>query len=86
MANRSDLASRVTALLDGSQRRGRAGLVPTAAAIAAAMLLAAVVAPVRAVALSPDRGSFGGHLPVGAGPEQNGVRATRAECARPCAV
>jgi beta-lactamase regulating signal transducer with metallopeptidase domain len=54
MANRSDLASRVTALLDGSQRRGRAGLVPTAAAIAAAIILAALVAPVRAVPLPPE--------------------------------
>jgi ankyrin repeat protein len=45
----------VTALLDGSQRRGRAGLMPTSAVIAAAMILAAVVAPMRAVARSPDR-------------------------------
>ena len=36
MANRSDLSARVTALLNESQRRGRAGLVRTAGILSAA--------------------------------------------------
>jgi hypothetical protein len=50
MANRSDLAARVSTLLDGTQRRGRAGLLAAASAICVASLLLLVIAPVRAVA------------------------------------
>lgn len=50
MANRSDLSSRVSALLDESQRRGRAGASAVAAAITAAFLMVLAVAPLRAVA------------------------------------
>jgi bla regulator protein blaR1 len=53
MANRSDLASRVTAVLDPTQRRGRAGTLAIASAICAAVLGGAAIAPVRAVAVSP---------------------------------
>jgi beta-lactamase regulating signal transducer with metallopeptidase domain len=52
MANRSDLAARVAALLDGGQERGRAGLLATAGVMGAACLVVIAVAPVRAVAQS----------------------------------
>jgi bla regulator protein blaR1 len=52
MANRSDLASRVAAVLDATQRRGRAGTVAIASAICGAVLVGATIAPVRAVAAS----------------------------------
>jgi beta-lactamase regulating signal transducer with metallopeptidase domain len=55
MANRSDLARRVSALLDATQRRGRVGAVPAAVAIAAAVLIGAAIAPVRAVGVPPNR-------------------------------
>jgi bla regulator protein blaR1 len=50
MANRSDLAARITALLDDRQRRGRAGAVAAASALAVSALVVAAIAPVRAVA------------------------------------
>src|SRR5262252_5965493 len=49
MANRSDLSARVSALLDDSQRRGRAGWRPTAMALSVAGLVALTLAPARAV-------------------------------------
>src|SRR5215468_676439 len=52
MANRSDLSARVSALLDDSQRRGRAGWRPTAMALSVAGLVALTLAPVRAVTLA----------------------------------
>ena len=52
MANRSDLSTRVSALLDERQRRGRAGLGLIAAAFGAAALVVLTVAPVRAVAVA----------------------------------
>src|SRR5215510_14218040 len=52
MANRSDLSARVSALLDDSQRRGRAGWRPTAMALSVAGLVALTLAPVRAVTQS----------------------------------
>jgi beta-lactamase regulating signal transducer with metallopeptidase domain len=52
MANRSDLSARVSALLDGSQRRGRAGWRPTASALSVAFLVVLTLAPVRAVTLA----------------------------------
>jgi len=51
MANRSDLSARVSALLDGSQRRGRAGWRPTASVLSVAGLVVLTLAPVRAVTL-----------------------------------
>jgi ankyrin repeat protein len=61
MANRSDLAARVAALLDGSQRRGRSGLAVAAAAFSVACLVVLAIAPVRAVSRSrsSDRDSGG---------------------------
>jgi beta-lactamase regulating signal transducer with metallopeptidase domain len=50
MANRSDLSTRVTAVLDNRLRRGRAGFALAAGTIAAAAVIVITVAPVRAVA------------------------------------
>src|SRR5262245_7457704 len=52
MANRSDLSARVSAILNGSQRRGRAGWRPTASALGVAGLVVLALAPVRAVTLA----------------------------------
>jgi beta-lactamase regulating signal transducer with metallopeptidase domain len=50
MANRSDLSTRVTAVLDDRLRRGRAGFALAAGTLAAAAVIVVTVAPVRAVA------------------------------------
>ena len=50
MANRSDLSTRVTAVLDERLRRGRAGFALAAGTVAAAAVVVMTVAPVRAVA------------------------------------
>ena len=52
MANRGDLAARVAALLDGKQRRGRAGFLAAGGAIVAVALFFAAIAPMNAVAQS----------------------------------
>jgi bla regulator protein blaR1 len=54
MASRSDLSTRVSALLDGSQRRGRVGLLAAASAMIMASVVVLSIAPVRAVALSTN--------------------------------
>ena len=55
MANRSDLASRIAALLDPTQPRGRAGALAAAGAMCAALVVGAAIAPVRAVGASGIR-------------------------------
>jgi len=50
MANRADLATRVGAVLDSRQRRGRAGMVPVAIACGAAAALVIVMSPLMLVA------------------------------------
>jgi beta-lactamase regulating signal transducer with metallopeptidase domain len=55
MANRSDLSTRVTAVLDDRLRRGRAGFALAAGTVAAAAVVVLTVAPVRAVAKQDDR-------------------------------
>ncbi|MEP6782283.1 MAG: M56 family metallopeptidase [Acidobacteriota bacterium] len=50
MANRSDLSTRVTAVLDDRLRRGRAGFTLALGAITAAAIVVVTVAPVRAIA------------------------------------
>lgn len=52
MANRSDLSRRVSAILDSNQSRGRRGLVSTAAAMTAAVVVVLAIAPLGAVASS----------------------------------
>jgi bla regulator protein BlaR1 len=49
MARRSDLRLRVAAVLDATQRRGRAGTVCITIALAAAVLLVGIISPLRAV-------------------------------------
>jgi ankyrin repeat protein len=50
MANRSDLARRISAVLDPTQRRGRVGLLAAASTLAAAGLVVLAIAPLHAVA------------------------------------
>lgn len=50
MANRSDLASRVSSILDSGRRRGRAGLLTASASVFVAAIVVLAMAPVRAVA------------------------------------
>ena len=52
MASRSDLSTRVSALLDATRRRGRAGVAVTLTAVAAAAVAVLAIAPVRAVGAS----------------------------------
>jgi len=54
MANRSDLASRVAAVLDPTQRRGRAGALAVAGALCAAVFVVGAIAPARAVGVLPS--------------------------------
>jgi beta-lactamase regulating signal transducer with metallopeptidase domain len=54
MAKRGDLSARVTALLDGAQRRERAGAFAAAVVIGAASLIVLSLGPVRAVAQQPS--------------------------------
>ena len=54
MANRSDLSTRVSALLDTSQQRGRVGLLAGAIAMSMASILVLAIAPVRAVPRSSN--------------------------------
>jgi bla regulator protein blaR1 len=53
MANRSDLSKRISAVLDSSQRRGRAGGIMAASALIVASLVVLVIAPVEGVAQAP---------------------------------
>ena len=50
MANRADLKTRVDAVLDSRQQRGRAGMLPVALACTAAAVLVLTVAPLTMVA------------------------------------
>jgi uncharacterized protein (TIGR03435 family) len=54
MANRSDLATRITAVLDSRQQRGRAGARSVVLACGASAILLAAVSPIRLVAGSQD--------------------------------
>ena len=56
MANRSDLSTRVTAVLDDRLHRGRAGFALAAGTVAAAALVVLTVAPVRAIAKAERAG------------------------------
>jgi TonB family protein len=57
MANRSDLAARVGAVLDSRQPRGRAGTFPVALACAAAAVLVLTMSPLRTVAAPQSAGT-----------------------------
>jgi beta-lactamase regulating signal transducer with metallopeptidase domain len=49
MASRSDLSTRVSAILDGKQKRGPVGVLPGITAMTAAVVAALAMAPVRAI-------------------------------------
>ncbi len=55
MASRSDLSVRVSAILDATQRRGRASVLASASAMVLASAALFVVAPISAVAQSTER-------------------------------
>ena len=57
MASRSDLSARVSAILNGAQKRGRVGVLPVTAAIATSLVTVLAIAPVRAVGVPAPRGS-----------------------------
>src|SRR5262245_1850451 len=77
MANRSDLSARVSALLDGSQRRGRAGSWASVSALSVAGLVALTLAPVRAVTL-PRQQTAATAQASGAQSDSTGKRITSA--------
>jgi uncharacterized protein (TIGR03435 family) len=59
MADRRDLRARVMALLDTRQERGRAGKLSFVAAVLAALVFAAVIAPLRTVVKAQSGGLEG---------------------------
>jgi beta-lactamase regulating signal transducer with metallopeptidase domain len=77
MVNRSDLSRRVAALLDGNQRRGRAGLLSGATALSVASLIVLAIAPVRAVTQSEKPTAKSAREPGG----QRDVRKSRVSSA-----
>jgi beta-lactamase regulating signal transducer with metallopeptidase domain len=70
MANRSDLSTRVTALLDDRLRRGHASTLSAAGALLAAGLVVAVLAPVRAAAAAPAGNAAGAAQRIGGAAER----------------
>ena len=82
MANRSDLATRVLAVLDERQRRGRAGLGLVAGALGAAGLVVIAIAPVRAVARVASAPSLEG----AASAQAQRIRGSRQNPRRPRAL
>ncbi len=57
MASRSDLSARVSAILNGAQKRGRVGILPVTATIAASLVTVLTIAPLRAVGVPRDSGA-----------------------------
>lgn len=68
MANRSDLSTRVSAILDSTQSRGRLRVSTAVAAVIAAVVLVVAVAPVRAV------GVYRGNRVLVSAPDVNQAR------------
>ena len=54
MASRSDLSTRVSAILDGTQKRGPVGMISTMTTAAAALVVTVALAPLRAVEISQE--------------------------------
>ncbi len=54
MASRSDLSTRVSAILDGAQKRGPVGMLPVVATATSALVATIALAPLRAVEMSPQ--------------------------------
>jgi beta-lactamase regulating signal transducer with metallopeptidase domain len=76
MARRSDLAVRVTAILDAAQPRGRAGMSAVLAASLVMVALIAVIAPLRAVSDSSAAASGGAAASVADGLAPDGSQST----------
>jgi hypothetical protein len=57
MASRSDLSARVSAILNGAQKRGRVGILPVAATIAVSLVTVLTIAPLRAVGVPRASGA-----------------------------
>ena len=55
MASRSDLSTRVSAILDGAQKRGPVGMLPMVTTATAALVVTLAFAPLRAVEISRGR-------------------------------
>ena len=55
MASRSDLSTRVSAILDGAQKRGPVGMLPMMTAAAATLVMTLALAPLRAVEITRER-------------------------------
>lgn len=64
MANGDDLTTRVRAVLDGAQARGRAGRAALAAAVATSVFVMATISPLRTVATAQARASGPDARPV----------------------
>jgi hypothetical protein len=62
MANRSDLSTRVTAVLDDRLKRGRASFAFAAGTVAAAALVVLTIAPVKAIAQQADEAELRARL------------------------
>ena len=77
MANRSDLSTRVTAVLDDRVHRGRAGFALAAGTLAAAALVLVSVAPLRAIAMvePASAATADGQTPKQRAPGQRASRA-----------
>ena len=58
MASRSDLSTRVSAILDGAQKRGPVGMLPMMTTATAALITVVALAPLRAVELSRERAAI----------------------------
>jgi beta-lactamase regulating signal transducer with metallopeptidase domain len=71
MANRSDLSARVTALLNESQRRGRAGLVRAAGILLAATAVTLAIAPLTAVVVQVDPAEASNQRSGSSGPAED---------------
>ena len=64
MANRSDLSTRIRAVLDADQQRGKAGGLRVTAAIVAALILALAIGPLRATNTPQSPGEVGPRFEV----------------------
>ena len=64
MANRSDLSTRIRAVLDADQQRGKAGGLRVTAAIVAALSLALAIGPLRATNTPQSPGEVGPRFEV----------------------
>ena len=58
MASRSDLSTRVSAILDGAQKRGPVGMIPMTMTATAALVTAFALAPLRAVEMPRESASW----------------------------